>query len=189
MAKSATGAKMAGVSDEAVQKATGKTWPEWFAVLDKASAQNLSHKEIVAVLRERHGLGGWWQQMVTVGYEQGRKKRDKGQMADGYQVSASKTVAAPLARLYAAWTDEAARAKWLGRKPLAVSTATERKSMRLAWGKGRNATRVSVNFYAKGKGKSQAALEHSQLPDAAQAEKMKTMWRAALEKMKGLLEK
>ncbi len=181
--------RTAGVSDEAVQKATGKTWPEWFAVLDEAGGQQMTHKEIVAYVHSRHGVGPWWQQMVTVGYEQGRKQRQKGQMDEGFQVSANKTVAVPIARLYAAWADEAQRAGWLGRRKLEVRKATPRKSMRITWGAGKKASSVSVGFYAKGRAKSQVSLEHSKLPDAAGAEKMKLFWRKALEKLKGLLER
>ena len=38
------------MSDAAVQAKTGKTWPEWFAVLDKAGAAKMTHKEIAAHL-------------------------------------------------------------------------------------------------------------------------------------------
>ena len=35
--------KAAGISDEAVAKATGKTWAEWLKVLDAAGAKIMSH--------------------------------------------------------------------------------------------------------------------------------------------------
>jgi len=57
------------MSDEAVRSKTGKTWPEWYEILDKAGARELDHKEIVA-LTQHHGVGSWWGQMVTVTYEQ-----------------------------------------------------------------------------------------------------------------------
>jgi len=64
--------KSAGVSNEAVRAKTGKTWPDWFAILDKAGARKMDHKQIVAYLNEHHQVGPGWQQMVTVGYEQAR---------------------------------------------------------------------------------------------------------------------
>ncbi len=39
------------MSDEAVKAKTGKTWKEWFAILDKAGARKLSHQDIVKYLR------------------------------------------------------------------------------------------------------------------------------------------
>lgn len=64
-------------SDAAVAAKTGKSWAQWFAVLDAAGANKMSHKEIVAYLRDNHDIGSWWQQMVTVGYEQARGLREK----------------------------------------------------------------------------------------------------------------
>jgi hypothetical protein len=42
-----TKAKAQRMSDEAVKSKTGKTWKEWFAILDKAGASKMSHQEIV----------------------------------------------------------------------------------------------------------------------------------------------
>ena len=176
-----------GMSDEAVKKATGKTWPEWFAVIDKAGGKEMSHKEIVAYVHAEHGVGPWWQQSVAVGYERARKGRQKGQVGESFQVSATKTVNAPIARLYAAWADEAQRTGWLGNRKLEIRRATPRKSMRITWGAGKTATNVDVGFYVKGRAKSQVALEHNKLSSATEAEKMKAFWQKMLEKMKSVL--
>ena len=42
----AESAKTAGISDEAVRKATGKTWKEWTAALNKAGGRKLEHEQI-----------------------------------------------------------------------------------------------------------------------------------------------
>ena len=63
------------MSDAAVQASTGKIWKEWFAILDKAGARKMDHKQIVAYLVKHHKVGPWWQQMVTVIYEQARGLR------------------------------------------------------------------------------------------------------------------
>lgn len=184
MASKTSSTQTAGIGDDAVRAATGMTWPEWFAILDAAGAQKMTHKEIVAYLHGQQGVGDWWQQMVTVGYEQARGLRDKHETPEGYRVSASKTVAVPLARLYAAWEHEAARKRWLGRRSHTVRKATPQKSMRISWG----GSSVDANFYAKGAGKSQVTLEHSRLPDAAEAARMMAMWARALERLKAVLE-
>ena len=176
-----------GMSDEAVQAKTGKTWAEWFSALDADGGRRLSHKEIVAIVGQKYGLGAWWQQMVTVTYEQARGLRAKHERPDGYQVSATKTVAVPVARLYRAWKTEKARTAWLAEPALAVRSSTPEKSLYLDWVDGK--TRVAVNFYAKGEAKSQVAVEHSRLPGAAAAEKQKTFWKQALESLKAKLEK
>src|SRR5512134_2277217 len=100
MSSTETPAEPKRMSDEAVRAKTGRIWPEWFAILDAAGAQQMTHQQIVAYLHNEHGVGPWWQQMVTVTYEQARGMRAKHQMPDGYQVSVSKTIAAPAAALY-----------------------------------------------------------------------------------------
>jgi hypothetical protein len=90
--------KKTPISDEAVQNATGKVWEEWFAILDSAGGEGMTHKEIVAFLAEHHQVASWWQQSVTNTYEQARGKRGKHQMPEGYQISRSPYFFRSLAR-------------------------------------------------------------------------------------------
>lgn len=58
--KSAENKKYGGISDAAVRKATGKGWQDWFAILDKAGATRLAHKDIVEALTKKHPkVDGW----------------------------------------------------------------------------------------------------------------------------------
>jgi hypothetical protein len=45
-----------------------------------------------------------------------------------------------------------------------------------------------VDLYTKGESKSQVSLQHSKLPDAGAAARMKTFWGTALERLKAFLE-
>ena len=176
-----------GVGDAAVRTRTGKTWSEWLERLDAAGARDLDHKAIVAHLAEHHpAIGGWWIQMVTVVYEQARGKRDKHEKPDGYQVSGSKTLAVPLVTLYAAWTDEDVRRRWLSDADLAIRKATPERSLRIAWQGG--VSRVNVLFYPKGSDKSQVTVTHERLSAAAEAERMKAYWKERLDELKVVLE-
>jgi uncharacterized protein YndB with AHSA1/START domain len=172
------------MSDAAVQAKTGRTWPEWFKLLDAEGARQMSHKEIVAVLRDRHGVGPWWQQMVTVTYEQARGLRAKHEVAGGFQVSASRTVAAPVAAVFAAWKDARGRKRWLPGS-FTIRSETPDKSLRFAWPDG---GRVEVSFYPKGEAKTQVTVQHSRLPDAAAADERKAFWGQVLEALKARLE-
>jgi hypothetical protein len=85
----------AGISDDAVRAKTGKDWQGWIDALDKAGARTMSHPEIADLLDKEFGVSPWWTQMVTVGYEQAVGKRVRLQKADGFAVSASKTLDVP----------------------------------------------------------------------------------------------
>lgn len=186
MKRTSSSRKVAGISDEAVRAKTGKTWAQWLKALDADGTKKMSHREIAAHLHHKHKLSGWWSQMVTVGYEQARGRREQYETPSGYQAHASKTVNAPLAALFEAWADEQERTGWLGRHPLTIRKATPRKSMRITWEDG--STSVEVNFYARGKSKSQVALEHRKLPGAADVSRMKAFWSKALDALKSRLE-
>ncbi len=179
--------RLAGVGSDAVAKATGKAWDRWLAILDKAGAAALPHKAIAAMLAERFRVPPWWSQMVAVGYEQARGLRKPHQKADGFSAGASRTVAAGLDRLYGAWADPAMRALWLGHAPLEVKRSTDGKSMRIAWKAG--GSRVDVNFYPAGAGRSRVQVEHGRLPDEAARAAQKGFWTGALGRLKAMLEK
>jgi hypothetical protein len=79
MAQQDEASRPAGISNEAVKARTGRTWPEWFAILDEAGAPVVGHKGIVTLLTKYHRVGHWWRQMITVAYEQERGLREKHQ--------------------------------------------------------------------------------------------------------------
>src|SRR3989442_10802578 len=93
-------AKSPRMSDEAVKAKTGKTWKEWFTILDKAGAKKMTHQEIAKFIDAKHGVGPWWQQMVTVTYEQQSGLRAKHERPEGFQISVSRTISVPLTKLY-----------------------------------------------------------------------------------------
>jgi uncharacterized protein YndB with AHSA1/START domain len=172
------------MSDEAVESKTGKNWSRWFKHLDAAGAKKMSHQEIVAHLHEKHGVRPWWTQMVAVTYEQARGLRAKHEKPQGFEISVSRTVSAPVAKAYKAWTDPKLRKAWLPAN-FKVSKATKDKSLRLIWEDGK--TRVAAAFYAKGD-KSQVVAQHSKLPDAKAAADMKRLWADWLEQLRKLIE-
>ncbi len=173
------------IGDAAVKTKTGKTWQEWFAVLDKAGAKKMNHTELAAYLYKELKLPGWWNQMVAVGYEQARGLREKHQKPTGHEISSSKTIAVPVSKLFKAWQDERSRRQWLG-SAIVLRKATPSKSMRITWSDGK--TSVDVNFYPKGKAKSQVAVQHGKLPDAKAAAQMKAHWDKTLDRLKDILE-
>jgi len=172
------------MSDEAVKAKTGKGWMGWFNVLNKANANALPHKDVAMLLHEKHGVPGWWAQMITVEYERARGGRQKHERPDGYSVSISKTFAAPLSKLYAAATDPKLRAKWFPKGGFEETSKTKDKYWRGKWnGDGR----LEAGFYAKGEGKSQLAVQVSKLVRKSDVEKERARWKQALGKLNDIL--
>jgi uncharacterized protein YndB with AHSA1/START domain len=178
--------KLNGISSTAVELRTGMDWPQWIKILDAAGAADMTHREIVAYLCDTYGVGPWWQQMVTVGYERYNGKRVKHETEAGFQISRSKTIHAPLKELFAAWHDRRKRARWLADPHFTVRKATPDHSLRITWVDGHSS--LSVMFHAKDGDKSQVTVDQTGLTDEAEAEQMKTYWTQQLERLKVMLE-
>jgi uncharacterized protein YndB with AHSA1/START domain len=174
-------------SDEVIRANTGRTWDEWFALLDAWGAAARPHPEIARWVVEEHGVGGWWAQGVTVAYEQARGLRAPGQRRGGlFEVNASRTVAVPVDRLYEAFADRALRERWLPGATVEVRRAQPAKSIRADWEDG--STRLVIAFSARGDTRSQVALVHERVPDAGTADKLKAFWRERMAALKQFLE-
>jgi uncharacterized protein YndB with AHSA1/START domain len=173
------------ISSEAVKARTGRSWAQWFALLDKAKARTMTHKEIVAVLSKKHGLGPWWQQMVAVGYEQAKGLRAKHEKPDGFEISRVKTIKAAVGDVYEAWGNTRRRAQWLPGAKLTIRKATENKTLRVTWSDGSN---LEVNLYAKGPAKTQIAVQHGKLKSARTATQQKAFWGEAFDRLAQVLE-
>jgi uncharacterized protein YndB with AHSA1/START domain len=173
------------MSDEAVEAKTGKNWSRWFKHLDAAGAKKMSHQEIVAHLGEKHGVRPWWTQMVAVTYEQARGLREKHEKPAGFEISVSRTIQAPISKAFKAWTDEKTRQRWLPAN-FTIRKSTANKSLRITWEDGK--TSLVVAFISKGKDKTQVVAQHSKLPDANAAAKMKKFWAEELDALKETIE-
>jgi hypothetical protein len=170
------------MSNEAVKARTGKVWSEWFEILDEAGAKKWRHQEITAYLAKAHKVGSWWTQMIAVPYEHARGLREKFQKCTGeFSASGSRTLTVPMTKLYEAWMDERLRRCWLPGAKMEITTATPNKSLRAKWDDGKS--RLSVNFYSKGTGKNQAAVDHMKLANSKECAKMKTYWFEALNRL------
>jgi hypothetical protein len=163
-----------GVSDAAVQRATGREWDEWFALLDAWDGTAHNHAEIARHVHETHGIDGWWAQNVTVGYERARGMRALHERPDGFSMNASKTIPVPVERLFVAFVDQDERERWLKGLELRPRTNQPNKSARFDVLPGE--TRLAVTFVAKGPEKSSAQLQVERLPSAEEVERWKALW-------------
>ncbi len=121
----------------------------------------------------------------AVAYEHERGIRQKFQKCDGeFSTSGSRTMAVPMARAFAAWTDDRLRKQWLPDGKLEITTATPGKYVRGRWG----ASRLSVGFLGKGAAKTQVAVDHGKLANSRECAEMKTYWFTALNRLQNILE-
>jgi hypothetical protein len=176
-------AKLAGMSDAAMKKATGRNWQEWVPVLDAVKASEKPHGEIAAYVSSL-GVPNWWTQAVTVGYERIRGLREKGQRRGGaYEANKSRTFAVPVEKLFAAFSNARPRNRWLDAK-MKVRTANTNKTIRASFDDG---TLAQFYFTDKGKGKSAVAVQHQKLADKDTATRTKQWWTERLEALAKML--
>jgi hypothetical protein len=107
-----------GVSDATVRKNTGRSWAEWFAILDAWDAPSQGHTRSARHLVEMHGVSGWWAQTVTVRYEWERGLRYETVVPDDLRAAldACHTASAHVEQLtdthrreYVEWIEEATK--------------------------------------------------------------------------------
>ncbi len=161
------------MGDAALTAATGRTWAEWFEVLDAAGAAGWAHPQIASWLHELHDVPLWWCQTVTVGFAQERGLRMPGQRADGtFEVSASRTLPGDAnAALDAVVTAVTAA---LGESPVSESREIAYPTAR--WSLGEREYVVARANPSKS-GKTSVALTHHRMAEPAQVAQAKAALR------------
>ncbi len=167
-------AEVAGMSDEAVRKRTGKSWKEWVRALDAVGAAKMPHRDIARQVYENFDISGWWAQMVTVSYERIRGLREVGQRRGGkYEANKSKTFPVAVSKLYGAFGDARKRKRWLPDVALKIRTSQRDRSMRITWP---DDTKVDLWFTSKGAAKSSVSVQHRELAQKSDITRVKDYW-------------
>jgi uncharacterized protein YndB with AHSA1/START domain len=178
-------AKLAGMSDTAIQAKTGCTWAGWVKVLDKVGAHSWPHREIAECVHTRFKIGDWWGQTVAVGYERIKGLREIGQQRSGaYEAGRSKTIAVPVEKIYRAFTDARVRNRWLPGVKLTIRKTVPNKSVRITWD---DDTSVEVWLIAKGDTKAAAQISHRKLTSKEDSARRKAYWGDRLDALAKLL--
>ena len=178
-------AKLAGMSDAAIKKATGCEWEEWVFCLDYVGAQDWSHRAIADYVHTQYKVKDWWTQSVTVGYERIKGLRAIGQRRDGgYEANKSKTLNASAAAVFKAFAHARGRKQWLPGVNVTVKKATPNRSVRMLWDDG---TPVEVWIVPKGR-KTAAQIGHRKLASKEDADARKKYWDARLAALQHVIE-
>ncbi len=176
------------ITDKVVVAKTRKTMAEWFDVLDKKGAKKLDSHGIYELVMSIDGLkplGEWNCGLLSTSYQWDRGLRGRGEKKDGFEIGVSKTIAVPVEVLYTAWLDVSLRKKWLNEK-ITITKSTENKSVRVLWSD--DSTRLSIDLYTKGDGRSQMVVQHLKIPNSEIAAQMKEFWAERLNALKRILE-
>ena len=100
---------IATMPTEQPRPTTGHDRAFWFAELDAWGAVGRPYREIADWLTTQQGLSAWWAQKLIVEYEELRGVRKPGVRRDGtFSVGVSRSIAAPVERVYAALNNDLA---------------------------------------------------------------------------------
>jgi hypothetical protein len=102
------------LTDEAAKAATGRSLTEWFDYLDKWGAREKGRRETGVHLYQDLRLDPWWQSTITVEYENARGMREKDGRLKGYNICVTKTLNAPVEKVFSAWTSSSELNRWFG---------------------------------------------------------------------------
>ncbi len=196
------------VSEEALRAKTGKSWAEWFEILDGWGASEKGHKLTARYLAESWGVSAWWAQSITVRHEQERGLRVLGQRSEGtFTVAVQRTMRATPEQAYDALTHPDVLSRWFTRSAQADLRVGGRYSnadgdqgeflimdrpqhLRFTWDNPEHSPNslVEVVFTEKPDGRVTVRLEHSRIQTQAGYEDMKLGWTWAIDSLKSYLE-
>jgi len=167
--------------DVVIRAATGRSWAQWFRLLDRMDVAGAGHDAVVRRLADDHACPRWWRQRIAAAHAEARGLQ--APQKRGLAANTSRTLAVPVDDLWRAWQGRAP-AKWLQTR-FKVVRANKNKSLRLGWP---DSTSVEIYFWAKGERRSQVNIMHRQLADADEVATKKAFWAEALERLRAALE-
>jgi uncharacterized protein YndB with AHSA1/START domain len=196
------------IPEERVVKETGKGWGHWFGVLDKFGCGTKGHKESARHLQSRHGLSSWWAQTVTVEYEVAKGIRKPGQRSDGkYALDVHRTVAAPVARCWDAFTTKKGLEGWFnsgvktdlrvggtytgaGGDRCTYKVIVPKKRLRMTWENPKHTAGsiVQVSFEELDRSKTRVSVSHTKIATLAEMRDLKRAWSGVMDEFRAFVE-
>lgn len=190
-----------------VKSATGKSWDEWFSILDKRGGIAQGRRPITEFLYTECKLDMWWCATINIEYEAARGVVEKDGRPKGYMICVTKTIAAPVDKAYAAWTAADGLNQWFSTRNKAevsdgghysnadgdtgvFKRVRKNKDLRFTWENAAHTspTLVDVVFQDKGKGKTGVMITHDRIQNREEADGLRAGWAQALDRLKSLLE-
>jgi hypothetical protein len=185
-AKVANVANVPTVTDADVKKKTGRTWQEWFTLLDRDGAAKLDRRRITRIVASKYGVGLWWRRTIAKAYEQSRMARDVGQeLASSPVARTSRGMHPPMRALSATMHDVEARARRLKSRSFSDRPAPGTISNRHSAGVG-NVDVSGDRFEAV---QSESGVIVDSIRDVHPVRKMRAFWKARVDALQKSLAK
>lgn len=193
------------VTTEECKTATGKSLEEWFEFLDSIDGIKKGRRNSMLEMW-KPGTDNWWPTTVYVEYEAHKGVKKKDGLGEGYSICSTKTIAAPVEKVYATWTDPAKFKEMFGdngKQELVeggaitcdagckgvFSRIRENKDLRFTWEHpGCTAPMVVDVMFQDNKGKTLMNVMTSRIQSRAESDGLRDAWAAALARLKALAE-
>ncbi len=195
------------ITDATSKKQTGKTLKEWFKAIDDIGGKEKGRRAVTEFLNGKEGIDEWWMTTLAVEYENARGIVEKDGKPKGYSPCASKTINAPMDKVFAAWSSAKAVERWFSKKAKwefkpggrfesaegdcgEFLKVRENKDIKLTWETPDLAagTTVEVQFHVKSADKTTIYVNHMRIQKREDADVLRASWGAALDKLKAVLE-
>lgn len=193
------------VTDAACKKATGKTLKQWFAELDSIEGLKKGRRECIRYIYAQHA-DAWWPTTIFVEYEAHKKVVKKDGQPEGYTICVTKSIAAPVKKVYQTWTDPKSFADFFGDK--AKQTVKEggsfacqagcqgeftrvrpEKDLRFSWSHPECTLPMQVDVqFQDNKGKCLMNVMTSRVQTREEADGLRNAWTTALNRLKAICE-
>lgn len=172
------------------------------ALLNQHGCQNLTHKELVKLLKTKFKLTIWWQQEVARGYQIAIGRRLEQQTLKGtYTTTTTKTIAISKTQLYKLLVSKEGQSIWLDPiTPIKIKkdaqfecyggiygdfrTIKSPELLRLSWHNEdwEKKSTLQVHIYPK-KTNCLLVFSHVDLPSLSAKNQMHSRWRKALDEI------
>lgn len=193
------------VSGDACAQATGKTLTEWFKELDKIDGLEQGRR---ACVRHINGFKAdpWWPTTIYVEYERHHGVTKSDGLPEGYSICATKTIKAPVDKVFKAWTDPQMFSEVFGDDPrqevkeggtLTCKAGTKarftrvrhNKDLRFTWEHNGITAQITIDVqFNENKGNCLMNVMPSRVQTRGEADGLRAAWGEALNRLKAICE-
>lgn len=160
-------------TDAVIRENTGRSWDDWVALIEAWPGHEDGHGAVAAWLQAEHGVGGWWAQSVTGGWERITGRRLPHQMADGtFTANRSATVTIDHDALRALILDPDGRAALFPGLDVQLRSRPTAKSLRIGLDDGV----AEIAITPKDDGRATIYVSHAKLSSPDDVATWKKFW-------------